>query len=41
MAAPPLTSRRLETRLMTLLGAGFGLGVALTVSRLLANLAPG
>lgn len=41
VAAPPLTSRRLETRLMTLLDAGFGLGVALTVSRLLANLAPG
>jgi hypothetical protein len=38
---PPLKSRRLETRLMMLLGAGFGLGVALTLSRLLVNLAPG
>jgi hypothetical protein len=38
--APPLRSRRAETRLMTLLGAGFGLGVALTLSRLLADLAP-
>ncbi len=37
---PPLRSRRTETRLMTLLGAGFGLGVALTLSRLLADLAP-
>ena len=27
--APPLKSRRLETRLMMVLGAGFGLGVAL------------
>jgi len=41
VAPPPLQSRRLETRLMRLLGAGFGLGVALTLSRLLANLAPG
>jgi hypothetical protein len=39
--APPLRSRRLETRLMMLVGAGFGLGVALTLSRLLAELAPG
>lgn len=38
---PPLKSRRLETRLMMLLGAGFGLGVALTLSRLLAGLATG
>jgi hypothetical protein len=38
---PPLRSRRLEARLMMLLGAGFGLGVALTLSRLLADLAPG
>jgi hypothetical protein len=38
---PPLKSRRLETRLMMLLGAGFGLGVALTLSRLLAGLGPG
>lgn len=41
IAPPPLKSRRLETRLMMLLGAGFGLGVALTLSRLLAGLAPG
>ncbi|AEF34173.1 MULTISPECIES: hypothetical protein [Mycobacteriaceae] len=39
--APALSSRRLETQLMTLLGAGFGLGVALALSRLFANLAPG
>jgi hypothetical protein len=39
--APQLKSRRLETRLMMLLGAGFGLGVALTLSRLLADLTPG
>ncbi|MGV0625723.1 hypothetical protein [Mycolicibacter minnesotensis] len=38
---PALTSRRLETQLMTLLGAGFGLGVALTLSRVFAHLAPG
>jgi hypothetical protein len=38
---PPLKSRRLETRLMMVLGAGFGLGVALGVSRLFAGLAPG
>ena len=36
-----LRSRRLETRLMMLLGAGFGLGVALTLSRLLADVTPG
>jgi hypothetical protein len=41
MPAPQLKSRRLETRLMMLVGAGFGLGVALTLSRLLADLAPG
>ncbi len=35
----PLRSRQLETRLMMLLGAGFGLGVALTLSRLLAGVA--
>lgn len=40
VAAPPLRSRRLETRLMTVLGAGFGLGVALTVSRFFAGVAP-
>lgn len=39
-AAPPLKSRRLENRLMVLLGAGFGLGVALTLSRVVAGLAP-
>jgi hypothetical protein len=36
----PLRSRSAETRLMMLLGAGFGLGVALTLSRLFADLAP-
>lgn len=41
IAAPPLKSRRLETQLMTILGAGFGLGVALMVTRLFAGLAPG
>ncbi|KZS74003.1 hypothetical protein A4G29_14140 [Mycobacterium kansasii] len=40
IADPPLKSRRLEARLMVVLGAGFGLGVALTLSRLLAGLAP-
>lgn len=37
--APPLKSRRHETWLLTLLGAGFGLGVALTLSRLMSGLA--
>jgi hypothetical protein len=37
---PPLKSRRQETRLMLLLGAGFGLGVALTLSRVVAGLNP-
>lgn len=37
---PSLKSRVLETRLMVVLGIGFGLGVALTVSRLLAGAAP-
>jgi len=41
VGGPPLKSRGLETRLMMLLGGGFGLGVALTLSRLLADLAPG
>jgi hypothetical protein len=41
VSAPPLKSRRLETQLMTILGAGFGLGVALVVTRLFAGLAPG
>ena len=36
---PPLKSRRQETWLITLLGAGFGLGVVLTLGRLLAGLA--
>ena len=35
---PPLKSRRQETWLITLLGAGFGLGVVLTLGRLLAGL---
>lgn len=39
--APLLKSRRQETWLMMLLGAGFGLGVALTLGRLVADLAPG
>ncbi len=34
-------SRRLETQLMVLLGAGFGLGVALTLSRLCSGVAAG
>lgn len=38
---PALKSRRLETQLMTILGAGFGLGVAVVVTRLFAGLAPG
>jgi hypothetical protein len=37
---PPLKSRRQETWLMMLLGAGFGLGVALTLSRLVTGLTP-
>jgi hypothetical protein len=41
LPAPPLKSRRLETQLMMILGAGFGLGVALAVTRLFAGLAPG
>lgn len=41
VSPPPLTSRRLETRLMMVLGAGFGLGVALGISKLFAGLAPG
>lgn len=40
LPTPQLKSRRLEARLMMLLGAGFGLGVALTLSRLVADLAP-
>jgi hypothetical protein len=40
IGALPLKSRRLETQLMMILGAGFGLGVALVVTRLFAGLAP-
>ncbi len=38
---PGLRSRTLETRLMMVLGAGFGLGAAFAVSRLFVGLAPG
>lgn len=41
LTGPPRHTRRLETWLMTVLGAGFGLGVALGVSRLLSGLGPG
>lgn len=41
VGSPQLKSRRLETQLMMVLGAGFGLGVALAVTRLFAGLAPG
>lgn len=37
VSAPPLQSRRQETWLMVLLGVGFGLGVALTLSRLMSG----
>lgn len=37
----PVMPRRLESRLVALLGAGFGLGVALSVGRLLEQLKPG
>lgn len=40
LPGPPLKARRLETQLMTVLGAGFGLGVALVVSKLFVGLAP-
>lgn len=40
LPGPPWHRRRLESRLMVLLGTGFGLGVALGVSRLLAGLDP-
>ncbi len=40
VGAASLRPRSAETRLMVLLGAGFGLGVALTVTRLLADFAP-
>jgi hypothetical protein len=38
---PRPSSRRLETRLMLVLGGGFGLGVALTLGRLTTQLGPG
>lgn len=41
VGGPGLTSRRLETQLTMLLGAGFGLAVALAASRLFTGLAPG
>ncbi|BBW99282.1 hypothetical protein [Mycolicibacterium moriokaense] len=41
IVGPPLKSRRQETQLMMILGAGFGLGMALVVTRLFAGLAPG
>ena len=40
LPSPPLKSRTPETRLMLVLGAGFGLGVAGAVSRLLVGAAP-
>jgi hypothetical protein len=41
VAPPSLKSRRLENQLIILLGGGFGLGVALTLSKLLAGVAHG
>jgi hypothetical protein len=41
VAQPRLKSRRLETQLTMIVGAGFGFGVALAVTRLFAGLAPG
>ena len=41
VSRPPVKSRRLETQLTMILGAGFGFGVALAVTRLFAGLAPG
>jgi hypothetical protein len=41
LPSPRSASRRLETQLMVVLGGGFGLGVALTVSRLTTALGPG
>jgi hypothetical protein len=38
---PPVKSRRLQTQLTMVLGAGFGFGVALATTRLFAGLAPG
>lgn len=40
LPSPPLKSRTPETRLMLVLGGGFGLGVAVAVSRLLTGAAP-
>lgn len=41
VGGPGLASRRLEMQLMMVLGAGFGLGVALAAGRLFTGLAPG
>jgi hypothetical protein len=41
VSQPPLKSRRLETQLVMIVGAGFGFGVALALTRLFAGLAPG
>jgi hypothetical protein len=41
VASPPLKSRRLETQLTMVLGAGFGFGVALAITRLFAGLGQG
>jgi hypothetical protein len=41
ISSPPLKSRRLETQLTIVVGAGFGFGVALAVTRLFAGMAPG
>ncbi|MGV0836782.1 hypothetical protein [Mycolicibacterium thermoresistibile] len=38
--APPLRSRRLENRLLMVLGAGFGVGVAAAAGRLISGLSP-
>ncbi|QLL07902.1 hypothetical protein [Mycobacterium vicinigordonae] len=40
LPAAQLKSRRLETRLLMVFGVAFGLGVALTLSRVVAGLAP-
>lgn len=40
LPSPQLKSRTVENRLMLVLGAGFGLGVAVAVSRVLAGAAP-
>jgi hypothetical protein len=41
VSQPPVKSRRMETQLTMILGAGFGFGVSLAVTRLFAGLAPG